>query len=210
MRVTASPAEPAPSGSRLVACYETRRRLSLKMRIAGWVCAPVLCVGCCCCLYPAWAVDSCLRKLGGFIELRTAAALHAMAAMVKREQLLFLDACMVVSSEPAFPNMRLLDALRYGRPEIYSAIKLGSTTVLDYSPARRAYTIDVWHEYTRRGGNVAVLLHCLPEFLAMYVSPVDEDMCEMYRRLSTDTDLSRLVRQCAPPPPLSSPEAKPL
>eukprot|EP00798_Chlamydomonas_sp_ICE-L_P019722 gene19722-26413_t len=179
-------------GSRLVSCYETQRRVTLKMKVAGWLCAPVLCIGCCC-LVPAWALDACISNLGQFIEFCTAPKLHQMAALVKHEQRLFVDAFMAIGNSVVFPNMRLLDALRYGKPGVYAVIKLDDHFIV--SPSKHAAAAGVWEEYCRRGGNVSVLVCCLPEFMAMYASPDNEAMCEMYDKLRTDTVLARFVSQ---------------
>lgn len=123
---------------------------------------------------------------------------------VDHEQKLFMDACSKVieksNTQFIIPHLRLIDAIRNSNGIIAAIIKNSSMSIdLNYDKktitGRNQFTKDVYDEYITMGGNPSVILYGLAEYMAMIMDVTADYMILMYRDMTGDTQLHRLLMQ---------------
>lgn len=197
------PATPNPGFSRLVDGLNTNKRISFWGKVSGCLCIPFFCAGLFCCS-TAFVLDALINALREVVAMYGIPTLIQLRQKIDHEHKVFMDACtkIIQTTDSRFivPRLRLIDAIRKTDGAIGAIIKDSSLSVdltfdKEVIAGRTQFVRDVYLEYIAQGGNPSIVIYGLPEYMAMMMDVTADYMTRMYRDMTGDTQLYRLVMQ---------------
>ena len=188
---------PDIKGSHLVATLESVKKSVLLMKCCGWTWMGCCCIGLACCI-PAVATDAVISELRSVVAFYTPDRLHKLAELIGAQQRLFIQACTRVNARipgnSIFPSITLMDAICAADSNIGAIVEDTRRTRIFQEPAEKTqYKMDVYNEYAGMGGNTAVVLYGLPEYMALINDPTCDMMISYYKKIISASQLNTLV-----------------
>lgn len=192
--------------SRVVAAFRRSKTQVAMCVCCGWTWLMCCCVGLSC-LIPGKEQETVVDAMRAVIDWYTTKTLDALAPLVSAQHELFLTACANVNARVTngeiFPKVNLIDAICASDAALGAVIgaatarRVGACLANIMDPrakqAKTAYLQEVHKQYMKLGGNPAVVLFGLPEYLAIVYDPTCTIMIRCYTDLVAATQLSRTV-----------------
>lgn len=187
-----------PKGSRLVSEFKAYNKWTLLGKCFGGLCMPCCCIGLAC-WTPAKAVECELSPLKRVIDKYTPQLLDKLRIAVDREESLFLRACLNVNNETTttsiYPNITLLDAICASEEHTKNVIcKFRLPKIFQDNQDRLNYEKQVYSEYIKIGGNPAIVIYGLPEYLCIIYDPTSLQALSYFKGIGGSTQLSAFVQ----------------
>ena len=188
---------PRSNGSYLVNSYNETRKALFWAKFWGWICVPCCCIGCMC-LAPATILSGMIDDLSAIIKIYTSDKLKTISRDIDYEQDIFIQACNNVNAIAlsVFPNIQLIDCMCVVDKKLGSMLEYKANFDLFISSNKSekdAYMIKVFTEYVKLEGNTKVIIYGYPEYMARIYDPTSDLMTNIFRKLSSKTQLASFV-----------------
>lgn len=165
--------------SAIVSALHTINRQVRLLKVAGWCCIPMFCMGAAC-LVVASTVDhfralfrSAIAFYGGEKNLQV------LTDKIHAELIIFRNAVTIVNAvartETIKADVSLLDVIYHAHPRIKSIMQPGTSALLVMSlfntGIHDSYFDEIWKTYTSMGGNYRVIVYGILEYICMTYEP---------------------------------------
>lgn len=166
---------------------------SFWLKVAGYLCMPVCCIGCSC-LFADKSMTEWKDKYDAIIALYGGKQkVKELSAKIANELRLFGTARTVantkVSPHIIVRDVNMLDIIFCANPlvrQIMGAITLEALVIFDRKERNEYFTV-VWNEYVNLGGNYHVIVYGIMEYLAMICDPTSRVMEYSVNEVLRDT-----------------------